>query len=95
MEAGIEGGVGDGGVGAGWGADGRGVEMQLAGGVGGEAGFDAGECGRAELRWSGWRECGVDDGGEVDGVAVLLQQAVDADVVLAEGAGAEDDDLER
>jgi hypothetical protein len=37
-------------------------------------------------------ECRVNDGGEVDGVAVLVELTIDADVVLTEGTGAEDGD---
>jgi hypothetical protein len=44
--------------------------------------------GQVEFLNSRFIEKGVDDGGEADGVAVLLKPAVDADVVLTEGASA-------
>ena len=43
------------------------------------------------MSWIGQK--GVDNGRKVDGVSVLFQLLVDAHVILAEGAGADDGDL--
>jgi hypothetical protein len=63
----------------------------------GHARFDRREAADGEVGLGGGASARVwvDDGGELDGEAGLLQLAVDAEVVAAEDPGADDGDAER
>ena len=95
IDAGLEQCAGDGGVGAGGDADGGGVELDLAGGARGEAGVDVVEdagCGENRIAApAGAGGIAFDDGREADGIAGSCAQfANDAEMIAAEGAGADD-----
>jgi hypothetical protein len=85
-------GLGCGGVVDGGDADGGGMERAC----GGEGFLDGWECGDVEVLRGLGEGCGVgvDDGGELNGLAGLLEFAVDAEVVSAEGSGSDDGDAE-
>ena len=88
VEAGGEQGRGGCGVMDGGDADAGGVDGE----VGGEEGLDVGEGGDVVVGGGGVAGfgVGVDDGGQGDGGARGFKLAVDAEVVAAEGSGAED-----
>jgi hypothetical protein len=73
-------------------AEGGGVDGEAGGGEG----FDGGEGGDGEVGLGGGAGAGVgiDDGGEFDGEAGVFELAVDAEVVAAEDACADDGDAE-
>lgn len=103
MQAGLECRGADVGMETGGRADGDGLQWEGAGAVIGETGFQA--VVKPRCCWQRCEpalECGgvggvgqkrVNDGSEVDGMTVLFELLVDADVVLAEGAGTDDGDL--
>jgi len=76
-------------------ANGCGVEVDFAARTGLEAGFDRGVDGSAPLfgERGGTRRFGLYDGGQPDGLASLLEVAVDAEMVTAEGSRAYDSDI--
>ena len=84
--------LGCGGVVDGGDADGRGIERAC----GCEAASMVAKAGM--LNFSAALGCGcgvgVDDGGELDGLAGLLEFAVDAEMVATEGSGSDDGDAE-
>jgi hypothetical protein len=73
-------------------AEGGGVDGEAGGGEG----FDGGEGGDGEVGLGGGAGAGVgiDDGGEFDGEAGVFELAIDAEVVAAEDACADDGDAE-
>jgi hypothetical protein len=90
--AGGDEGLGCGGVVDGGDADGRGMELACCG----DGIFDGWKCGDVEVFGGLSEGCGggVDDGGELDGLAGVLEFAIDAKVVSAEGSGSDNGDAE-
>ncbi len=78
-------------------ADARGVDPAQGLARGGHALRDGGVAGHAELLSSGGEGggIGIDNGGELDGIAGALELAIDAEMISPECASADDGDAQQ